>query len=318
MEYRRLIKFGNSSFVVSVPKYWLKKNQLEKGDMVYLTENGSNELIVSSNLEDTAPESLRYSLNVEGLDESDIERRIISKYLAGYDTFTLQGEKALHEKHTYIRNLLNSLMALEIVEQTKNTIVAKDLLNPSEISFKVIVRRIDTILRSMFEDLQHLSEEDESADILRRDKDINRLSFLSSRIAKKCIHHPPLAKRLDTNVLQLLFYKELIEHMELIADEVKRIARNLHQFGQSPKKLPDFFSIYDRVYKIYLDAMKSVYNQDQALAYSVAKERETLMDACNIAIKKHKDPLIYSSFERLKAAIVFIRNVARLIYREGA
>ncbi len=316
MDYRRLIKFGNSSFVVSVPKDWLRKNNLQKGDMVYMNENGNNELVVSPRMEETEPESLTLTLDIDSLDESDIERRIISKYLAGYDTFILQGEKTLREKQTYIRNLLNNLMALEIIEQTKTKLVAKDFLNPSEISFKVIIRRIDTILRSMFEDLQTISLEDDSSDLLRRDKDINRLAYLSDRIVKKCLRHPPLIKRLDTNIPQLLFSNEIVEQLELIADEIKRIGRTLTQSGNSPKKVPDFFSIYEKTHKLYLDVMKAIYNHDENLAYDIAKEREKLLDICNTSIKKCKDPHLFSSFERLKTIIVFTRNLARLVYRE--
>ena len=47
MEYRKLIKFGNSSHVISIPNNWLKKNNLNKGDTVYLDENGGKELVLT-------------------------------------------------------------------------------------------------------------------------------------------------------------------------------------------------------------------------------------------------------------------------------
>jgi phosphate uptake regulator len=34
VEFRRLIGFGKSSFVVSLPKNWIEKNKLVKGDLV--------------------------------------------------------------------------------------------------------------------------------------------------------------------------------------------------------------------------------------------------------------------------------------------
>ena len=85
MDYRRLIKFGNSSYVVSIPKDWLRKNKLEKGDMVYLNENGNNEIVLSPRIDEIEPESQTVTLDIDHLDESDIERRTISKYIAGYE-----------------------------------------------------------------------------------------------------------------------------------------------------------------------------------------------------------------------------------------
>ena len=45
MEYRRLISFGRSSYVVSLPKEWIGQNNLKKGDLVYLQESGPNLLL---------------------------------------------------------------------------------------------------------------------------------------------------------------------------------------------------------------------------------------------------------------------------------
>ncbi len=46
MNSRKIIKLGHSSYVVSVPKSWLKKNRLSKGDRLLVQENGKNDLIV--------------------------------------------------------------------------------------------------------------------------------------------------------------------------------------------------------------------------------------------------------------------------------
>ena len=46
MEYRKLISFGKNSFVVSLPKSWIKQNKLIKGDLIHISDNGSD-LILS-------------------------------------------------------------------------------------------------------------------------------------------------------------------------------------------------------------------------------------------------------------------------------
>ena len=38
MEFRKIIAFGKSSFVVSLPKAWMVAHNLVKGDVVYLEE----------------------------------------------------------------------------------------------------------------------------------------------------------------------------------------------------------------------------------------------------------------------------------------
>src|SRR3989344_3681096 len=45
-EPRKIIKFGNSSHVISLPSSWVKENNLSKGDIVFIEKNGNNELII--------------------------------------------------------------------------------------------------------------------------------------------------------------------------------------------------------------------------------------------------------------------------------
>ena len=50
MEPRKIIQFGNSSYVITLPQEWIKKNKLEKGKFVNLAEN-NNYIILSANIE---------------------------------------------------------------------------------------------------------------------------------------------------------------------------------------------------------------------------------------------------------------------------
>ena len=55
MEYRKLISFGKSSFVVSIPKPWINKQNLKKGDVLYFEETEEN-LILSAKEKETDEE----------------------------------------------------------------------------------------------------------------------------------------------------------------------------------------------------------------------------------------------------------------------
>ena len=45
MEFRKLMAFGNSSFVVSVPKAWVEKNRLKKGDVLVVDERDRKSVV---------------------------------------------------------------------------------------------------------------------------------------------------------------------------------------------------------------------------------------------------------------------------------
>ena len=46
MDFRRIIAFGKSSHVVSLPKSWLNENKLKKGDLVYLEQDFDKLVII--------------------------------------------------------------------------------------------------------------------------------------------------------------------------------------------------------------------------------------------------------------------------------
>ena len=52
MHIRRLVKAGHASHTVSLPKSWLKKNNLSRGDTIYITEKSDKELAVSPKVEE--------------------------------------------------------------------------------------------------------------------------------------------------------------------------------------------------------------------------------------------------------------------------
>ena len=68
IEFRKLIKFGDSSFVVSVPMNWIKRNSLKKGDTIYLEENGEGELILNPKLKEYKKEITEKIIDANGKD----------------------------------------------------------------------------------------------------------------------------------------------------------------------------------------------------------------------------------------------------------
>jgi len=65
MEYRKLIKFGNSSFVISLPKSWIVRHHLKKGAIIYVDENKVGDLVCSpKEVEEEAPKT--FVLDITG------------------------------------------------------------------------------------------------------------------------------------------------------------------------------------------------------------------------------------------------------------
>jgi antitoxin component of MazEF toxin-antitoxin module len=76
MEFRKLINFGKTSHVVSIPKAWLLKNKLNKGDTVSLQEVDGN-LLLSPNTGQAKKEPKEIVINVDNKDKSQIQRELM-------------------------------------------------------------------------------------------------------------------------------------------------------------------------------------------------------------------------------------------------
>ena len=193
MEYRRLISFGKSSFVVSLPKEWIGQNSLKKGDLVYLQESGPN-LLLSKKDGDEKVEEREKIIYVDGKSAYTISREVCSTYIQNYPRIVLRG-KEIKNKVKELQGIVQSLIALEIMEQTSDTIIAKDFLNMDSVSVEELIRKMDLVTRTMMKEAQQMFDEDNYESLNERDQDVNRLYFLLYRSILYNLRNPMKALR---------------------------------------------------------------------------------------------------------------------------
>src|SRR3989344_9551201 len=127
MEYRKLISFGKSSYVVSLPKPWIIQNKLKKGDLIYFDENGTSLVLKKSDTSLSMPEK-EAVINIDGKSDERLQREVNAAYVLNNRKITLKGNE-LKRNVRKVQQTFQNLMALEVMEQTNDSIVAKDFLN---------------------------------------------------------------------------------------------------------------------------------------------------------------------------------------------
>lgn len=315
MEYRKLISFGKSSYVVSLPKSWVTHNKLKKGDLIYFEENGGN--IILNAQESHLPEKEHsIVINVDQKDLKQVKREIISAYINNNKTITLLGDEIKTQAKDFQR-IIQSLVALEVMEQTPRKIVAKDFLNLQDVSTSTILRKIDVIIRSMLEDCGRMFEEDNYESIIDRDDDVNKLTFLMFRIMKYGLqNHSYLLNQLKMPAVDLLHLWWLIFELESIGDDTKRIARNMRKIQFDKKQQQEYLQIIHDLKELYLKMMKAYYETDLNAVHVSINERENWLERCDKFFQKHKPVenvafLVYHT----KEAVVHIIHIGRLLYQ---
>ncbi|MBI4440603.1 phosphate uptake regulator PhoU [Candidatus Woesearchaeota archaeon] len=313
MEFRRLISFGKSSFVVSLPKSWVRRNKLKKSDFIYIAEK-DEELVLSPKADAQQEEKRSITIDIDGKDYFQIKREIIPAYINHYHTITVVG-KELRERSKDVREILHNLVALEIMEQTAEKIVAKDFLNMERIDMGNLMRKMDVIIRAMMSDSILNFEENSYENLKQRDQDVNRLAFLLFRAIRYAYNNPAILKLYKCNNIDLLTAWQLANAMEKFADETKRVARLKRNFKFSRQQQQELLPICREIEKSYLMIMKAYYNSDKGLAYQVAGRRRPLMAQINEMAEKHRDEtsMIYMT-EKLKGLVANCNTITRIVY----
>jgi len=331
MEYRKLISFGKGSFVISIPKPWIEKNKLKKGDLLGMEETHSG-LMLTSNASPSKKEEKKITITVDGKGLDRLKAEIVSAYLNNYDLFEII-TKDLKNDVMAIKNTLMDLAGLEIMEQTSTRLVAKYLIDINEVSVNSLIRRMDIITRSMIEDtMKCMDNECDYETVHQRDSDVNRLHFLAYRVIRDALTNPRIREAMGKDNWALQSDKSVVMRIEKIADRQKRVARYLQNTRLDKQQLKKLKELYTTIQQVYQDVMKAYYTNDIELAYSIELSHKKRLEDydhfleehthCELAIKGTKkqkcDYRIACAataliMENLKAMATSIKYIARTI-----
>jgi len=316
-ESRKLIKFGNSSYIVSLPQKWIKKNNLKKGDLIYIDEGGENDLTLSpSDKKIEKNENKKITIGVDGKDMDSINRELVSAYVNNFSEIIFSG-KEIDQKKDSISKIID-LVGIEVIEQTKSSIIVKDLLDFEVISVKNIARRMDNIMRSMFEDLKNGIEENAFKGWLHReiykvDANINKLNFLVWKIVRKGYENPGILKNLKMNQLQLSNLQWISLYIEYLGDEVKRISKILKDTKINEEEKEILGEIIGDVESVYVNTMTLYYKEQKEGLYPLMKQKKIIIEKCEKLSQKTNNPKISSVCERAKIMTSAVHNILKIL-----
>jgi phosphate uptake regulator len=310
MDTRKLIKFGESSFVVSLPLQWIQKHKLLKGDSVYLEEHEKG-LMLNPYKEDQKQDK-KIMLNATGKDIYSIQREVVSAYLNNVNMIEITG-KDIAERAMEITDFVRKLMSFEIVEQTGNRIVVKDFLNLKDISVPEVIRRMDIITRAMLDDAKLCVSQDLCQNIIYRDLDVNRFYYLVFRVIKGGMKNPSLAKMLKITQGELLDYYRLISCIEEIADCAKKISTSLRDLKINEKKSNELIALFEEAQAQYLEVMKGYYAKDKDIANKYSQAGKAFMNKCDKFLIENKMSDVSVVIEKMKVISKNTRSITRII-----
>jgi len=242
MEQRSIMSLGRSSLVISLPKHWIKLNELKSGDAVSVAIQRDRSLVVFPGVK--SKEGFReITLHIDPNENNVfVIRKIIACYLNGYSNIKLVSKNIFSvAQQKAIRDIARQLY-MRIMEASTKKIHIVTLIDELKAQIMSGIQRMHMITKSMLQDsLNALKNQNETMAraVFSLDDDVDHFSFFLIRLLRSAALDTALANRLDLKPIEGLDYQNLVQRIEYVADEASNIAKHIIMLPQKQQKLSD-------------------------------------------------------------------------------
>ena len=235
MQIRKVQVTGGSSYVVTLPKEWIKSHKIKKNDPIALLKKPDGTILVTPRIVEIEPERIKEFIVNEKINNIYLLRQLIGAYIAGYGSIKIISKNRIpSEIGLIVRNFTQIAIGQEVIEETDNSIIIKDLLRPAEMPFNSTIKRMHLIVKSMHEDAMNALDSRNKKiveEIMLRDSDVDRLHWLVARQLNIMLQDISLAEKMNTS-LSMAYTCFLISRIiERMGDHVVRIAKNINNIS---------------------------------------------------------------------------------------
>jgi len=246
-ENRKIQVTGGSTYILSLPKKWIQKNQIKKGDSVFVREEENGSLLIDTlgdrKFIDKKEETL---IRIHPKDTtSSILRKTVSTYLIGYTKIRIitnlpyaLSPKLRNDLKSFVRQFL---VGTEILTDSSSELALQVLLDYRELSVQNVLNRMAIITSSMHKDAMMAFEKMDiqtAKSVIETDTEVDRFSFYLIRQTKLAISNRQTIKAIGLkNERDCLGYRLITKTVERTADHAAKIAEYVLNFKKKPEQL---------------------------------------------------------------------------------
>lgn len=199
---RKIIKIGEKSYGVTIPKEWLDRLGIKIGSSVETVIVGDHITI-----KPVTPGALEKTIVLEESDENMLDKLIIASYIEGKDLITLRGDRnSIRKAFNNVKGKLPGMIFVERGETPEIRITADErTINIIEIAKTMrgaVQAMIDQMVRYLEDgDSEHLKE------IIVIDDELDSLYFIGLRSIKR------MSAKIPEEAIDLTIIVKTLEHM---------------------------------------------------------------------------------------------------------
>ena len=283
-EETRKIQFtGKSSYIVSLPKYWIQDMGLKRGDQVKISRQGSSALQIYPPNHQTRTiqvEDATFEIEPEE-DTTSIVRKLISLYFLGFKIINVKPKagRLKPAQRTAIKDAVKRmLMGTEIISDSTSGITIQVLVNLLELSVDGAFKRMIHLAKSMLSDAILAVKESNfelANEVIKTDDEVDRFGFYIIRQLKIAIQNEHMLKEMGfSNSRDCLGYRLVVKNIERTGDHAVLIANDLIEFKKPIRKeiLEKIQEINDFAVGVLDDACLALFKGDYSQAEKTIKK----------------------------------------------
>jgi phosphate uptake regulator len=319
-EQRRLQVTGGSTYILSMPKEWVTRNQLKKGSSLMLQEEDDGSLTIIPPRLGKQEKQEEAIIRVSSNDKPDaVTRKIVSVYLVGYSILHVR-PKGQQQLPSEVRNTLKTftrhlLVGTEIVTDTPTELTLQVLLNYSELSVGSALRRMAIIAASMHKEavasLKTLDLKAAKA-VIETDDEVDRFNLYIIRLLKLAVANPRIFKEIGLEDAKGgLGYRLITKAIERTADHATRISENMMRLKEKPNNgtLEKIESMSNLAIGMFENSIESMFRKDYNLAESIIQKLDQIVELEKEAVVSTKS-LDIEEVANLRLLIESVRRTA--------
>ena len=319
METRKVQRTGKSTFIVSLPKVWAVKNDIQPGSLIYITQSDNGALVLSP---DRSERELVTRLEIGDKVGDPLVRDIIGCYVSGYRTMEVASAHMTTDQKKDIHQIVQKLIGPEILEETVNKVLIQDLIDPEELQSERALRRIKTVVRSMIQDAVNAlvtNDREMATDVIQRDDDVDRLYLLVSRQFTEILRKGSV-KQEPFDPITAFNYTRAATNLERMADHASRIAAMILKCDCTLASdiVEEMAQIEPQLLDLVEDSISSLLQLNSGKANEVIEQSGQVRRQINQMVTsnnfsdEHEDALLRMAVTSIERMLDYIKNIGEL------
>jgi len=323
MESRKVQETGGATYIVSLPKKWVRDTGIKKKDTInmLILPDGTLSLYPTK---ETEKKERKKVFEVSEEKPEHLLRKLIGAYIAGYEVIEVRAKHKLNrEIRDAVRRFTQTVIGPEIVDETISSVSTKDLLNPSDLPFDTSIRRMFYIVRGMHENaILALVERDHPLceDVKSRDQEVDKLNWLIARQYNMLLTDSSFCGKMKMTRDSGLVYVLISRILERVGDHATKISYFIPYINSKIDKslLEGIENIGKLSIELLDNSMDSFFKKNIKEANVHIDEVEILFEKCDslmgkiASIKNAKNVALSQIIESIRRTGAYARDIAEM------